>query len=131
MREGRARLPRFGRIGSIAAAVPVQSRARGLPRSPKRAPRRRRCPMPPPAAAFGCNTYSYTLSSRADDCLEHLVRLGFREFELMMVPGHLWPPEVDAAGRTTLRRRVEALGASIVTLNMPNIDMNVAGIAPE
>jgi L-ribulose-5-phosphate 3-epimerase len=87
--------------------------------------------MPLPAAAFGCNTYSYTLSSPADDCLAHLAGLGFREFELMMVPGHLWPPEVGAAGRTALRRRVEALGVAIVTLNMPNIDMNVAAIAPE
>jgi len=50
---------------------------------------------------------------------------------VMMVPGHCWPGELDAAARTALRRRVDALGAKIVTLNMPNIDMNVAGIAPE
>ena len=87
--------------------------------------------MKAPAAAFGCNTYSYSLSHSARDCLVHLAGMGFREFELMMVPGHLWPPDIDAAGRKALRRRVEALGVNVVTLNMPNVDMNVAGIAPE
>jgi L-ribulose-5-phosphate 3-epimerase len=87
--------------------------------------------MKPPTAAFGCNTYSYSLSHSARDCLVHLAGMGFREFELMMVPGHLWPPDVDAAGRKALRRRIEALGIKVVTLNMPNVDMNVAGMAPE
>jgi L-ribulose-5-phosphate 3-epimerase len=84
-----------------------------------------------PAAAFGCNTYSYTLSHTAEECLTHLAAAGFRQFELMMVPGHCWPGECNAAVRIALRRCVERLGAEVVTLNMPNIDMNVAGIAPE
>lgn len=83
------------------------------------------------ASAFGCNTYSYTLSHGAEACLTHLAEQGFREFEVMMVPGHCWPAEMDAAARRALRRRVAALNARIVTLNMPNVDMNVAGIAPE
>ncbi len=83
------------------------------------------------ASAFGCNSYSYTLSHSAAACLTHLAEKGFREYEVMMLPGHCWPGELDAAARTALRRRVDALGAKIVTLNMPNIDMNVAGIAPE
>ena len=87
--------------------------------------------MRPTAATFACNTYAYTLSHRAEDCLAHLGELGFSEFELMMYPGHFWPPDADAAARSALRRRVEALGARIVTLNMPNIDMNVAGASPE
>lgn len=83
------------------------------------------------ASAFGCNTYSYTLSHSAEACLTHLAAKGFAEFEVMMVPGHCWPAELDVAARAALRRRIEGLGAKVVTLNMPNIDMNVAGIAPE
>ncbi|MCK6450027.1 MAG: sugar phosphate isomerase/epimerase [Alphaproteobacteria bacterium] len=83
------------------------------------------------AAAFACNTYAYTLSHRAEDCLAHLADLGFDEFELMMYPGHFWPPDADAAARRRLRQSVEARGARIVTLNMPNIDMNVAGASAE
>ena len=83
------------------------------------------------AAAFGCNTYSYSLSRPADECLAHLVSLGFSEFEVMMVPSHLWPPDITLAARKALRRRIDKLGASVVALNMPNVDMNVAGLAPE
>lgn len=82
-------------------------------------------------AAFGCNTYSYSLSRPADECLAHLVSLGFSEFEVMMVPSHLWPPVITLAARKALRRRIDKLGASVVALNMPNVDMNVAGLAPE
>lgn len=82
-------------------------------------------------SAFGCNTYSYTLSHEVGMCLAHLAGQGFAEFEVMMVPGHCWPAELDMAARTALRGKIDALGAKVVTLNMPNIDMNVAGIAPE
>jgi L-ribulose-5-phosphate 3-epimerase len=83
------------------------------------------------AAAFGCNTYSYSLSRPAEKCLTHLVSLGFSEFEVMMVPGHLWPPDITLAARKALRGRIDKLGARVVALNMPNVDMNVAGIASE
>jgi sugar phosphate isomerase/epimerase len=49
----------------------------------------------------------------------------------MMVPGHLWPPEISGAGRKALRRRIAKLGARVVALNMPNVDLNVAALAPE
>lgn len=82
-------------------------------------------------STFGCNTYSYTLSHTAENCLTHLADLGFSEFELMMVPGHLWPPEVDSAARKALRRRIGKLGVKVVALNMPNVDFNIAALAPE
>ena len=80
-----------------------------------------------PAPIFACNTYAYTISHGAQDCLAHLADLGFSEFEVMMYPGHLWPPDADAAARRALRQLVAARDLRIVTLNMPNIDMNVAG----
>jgi len=87
--------------------------------------------MSPPAAAFACNTYSYTITHTVTDCLTHLAELGFREVELMMYPGHLWPPEIGARARRALRRHTESLGTRVATLNMPNVDMNVAGATPE
>jgi L-ribulose-5-phosphate 3-epimerase len=80
---------------------------------------------------FGCNTYSYTVSHEASACLRHLAELGFSEIELMMYPGHLWPPDMDAASRRELRRSIEALGLRLVSLNMPNIDMNIAGASAQ
>lgn len=81
--------------------------------------------------SFACNTYSYTMSHTAGDCLAYLADLGFSEFELMMYPGHLWPPDMDAAQRAALRRLVENRGLRIGTLNMPNVDMNIAGASAQ
>ncbi|NBS57098.1 MAG: sugar phosphate isomerase/epimerase [Betaproteobacteria bacterium] len=81
--------------------------------------------------SFACNTYSYTMSHTAGDCLAYLADLGFSEFELMMYPGHLWPPDVDAAQRVALRRLIESRGLRIGTLNMPNVDMNIAGASAQ
>ncbi len=87
--------------------------------------------MPPPTGAFACNTYAYTLSHAAGDCLGHLADLGFADIELMMYPGHFWPPDADAQARRALARLIESRGLRVVTLNMPNIDMNVAGASAE
>jgi sugar phosphate isomerase/epimerase len=83
------------------------------------------------AAQFGCNTYSYMRSLPAAECVARLSDLGFREFELMVHPGHLWPAELSADRRRSLRRQLERLGVRLVTLNMPNIDVNVAGASVE
>ena len=87
--------------------------------------------MPPATAAFACNTYAYTVSHTAEDCLSQLGGQGFSEFELMMYPGHLWPPETSPASRRSLRQMIETRGWRIVSLNMPNIDMNIAGASIE
>ena len=50
---------------------------------------------------------------------------GYGATELMLSPGHLWPAELNAAARRELR----ALGETrlpIATLNMPNLDINIA-----
>jgi L-ribulose-5-phosphate 3-epimerase len=80
---------------------------------------------------FAINTYAYTLSYAAADCLRHLAAQGYTHFELMMYPGHLWPAHTDAAARRALRSLVEAGGLRIMSLNMPNIDLNVAAAAEE
>jgi L-ribulose-5-phosphate 3-epimerase len=82
-------------------------------------------------AAFAVNTYSYTLREPARDCLRKLSRRGFNEFELMMYPGHLWPAELEAAQRRQLRDYVEGEGLAIRTINMPNVDMNLAAATGE
>lgn len=87
--------------------------------------------MPPATASFACNTYAYTLSHTAENCLRRLGDLGFSEFELMMVPGHLWPPEATGAERRALRQLIDRQGWRLTTLNMPNVDMNIAGLSAE
>ena len=83
------------------------------------------------ASPFAINTYSYTLSHTAPDCLRHLAAQGYADFELMIYPGHLWPAATDAAARRELRALLAAERLRLITLNMPNIDMNVAAAAEE
>ena len=83
------------------------------------------------ASMFGCNSYSYMRSHAAEACLARLADQGFQEFELMVHPGHLWPAELSAERRRTNRRLIEARGLRLTALNMPNIDINVAGAAAE
>lgn len=85
----------------------------------------------PGNAAFAVNTYSYTLRSSARDCLRSLASRGFREFELMMYPGHLWPTEVNAVQRRELRDWLEGEGLMLRTINMPNVDLNIAAATRE
>jgi L-ribulose-5-phosphate 3-epimerase len=80
---------------------------------------------------FGCNTYSYMRSHSAEACLARLADFGFQEFELMVHPGHLWPADLSAEQRRAIRRMMDQRGLQLTTLNMPNIDINVAGAAAE
>jgi sugar phosphate isomerase/epimerase len=83
------------------------------------------------AAGYAVNTYSWTLSHPAQACLEGLAARGHRLFEVMMYPGHMWPADMDAAARRALRRFLDDRGLSVITLNMPNVDINVAGATPD
>jgi sugar phosphate isomerase/epimerase len=83
------------------------------------------------ASMFAVNTYSYTLTHDVRSCVAALGERGYTEFELMMYPKHLWPADIDRAGRQALRRFIEPNGLRITTLNMPNIDLNVAAAAAE
>lgn len=83
------------------------------------------------AAMFGCNDYAYMLTHGAEHCLTRMAERGFREFELMVHPGHLWPAELDAAKRRALRNLIERHGLQLTTLNLPNIDINLASTTPE
>jgi sugar phosphate isomerase/epimerase len=70
-------------------------------------------------------------SHSAEACLARLASLGFTEFEVMVHPGHLWPADLPAEARRALRRTIESRGLRLTSLNMPNIDINVAGAAAE
>ena len=87
--------------------------------------------LPNAASMFGCNTYSYMRSHSAEACLARLADQGFEEFEVMVHPGHLWPADLSPEQRRALRRTIERRNLRLVSLNMPNIDINVAAAAAE
>jgi len=82
-------------------------------------------------AGYAVNTYAWTLSHPAQACLEGLAARGHRVFEVMMYPGHMWPADMDGAARRAFRRFLDERGLSLTTLNMPNVDINLAGATPD
>lgn len=79
---------------------------------------------------FGINTYSYTQSMPAVDCVRTLAERGVRSVELMLYPGHLWITDSLEILRN-LRLAIEQSGVSSVSLNGPNIDLNIAAATAE
>lgn len=84
------------------------------------------------AAAFAVNTYPFAARLPLEPCLNHLADQGYRTFEVMLISGHYWP-SLDEGGRE--RQRIAALlaarGLRILTLNQPNLDINLASAVPE
>lgn len=81
-------------------------------------------------AGFGVNTYSYIFGGSAADTVARLADQGYGGVELMFFPGHLWPAELDASKLRSLRQLCEQR-LRLVSVNMPNVDMNVAAAAEE
>jgi L-ribulose-5-phosphate 3-epimerase len=82
-------------------------------------------------AAYGVDTYSFTQSFRAHECLQLLADLGYRRFEIMLVPGHFWPSVDGNAGRQEIESLVARNSLQILTLNQPNLDVNLSSTVPE
>lgn len=82
-------------------------------------------------ASYGINTYSFTHKLRARDCLEQLADSGYRRFEIMLVPGHFWPSLDGISGRREIESLVARKSLQILTLNQPNLDVNLSSVVPE
>ena len=80
---------------------------------------------------YGVNTYSFTQTHRAGDCLEQLADLGYRRFEIMLVPGHFWSSLDGETGRRQIESLVGRKSLEILSLNQPNLDVNLASLVPE
>ena len=79
---------------------------------------------------FGINTYSYTQTMTAADCLRHLADMGARAFELMFYPGHLWITDTPET-LTEIRNVISTNSLELMSLNAPNIDLNIAAATQE
>ena len=79
---------------------------------------------------FGINTYAYTQSMTAADCLRHLADKGVRSFELMFFPGHLWITDGNEA-LADIRNVLSAGDLTLMSVNGPNIDLNIAAATEE
>lgn len=83
------------------------------------------------AHPYGVNSFSYKWTHSAADCVRHLAGMGFDEFELMTMPGHLWPDDLDDAPRRALLASFDDLGVRIRSLNHTSLDQNLCSPLPE
>jgi sugar phosphate isomerase/epimerase len=79
---------------------------------------------------YGINTYSYTQSLSAAACVRHLADKGTRAIELMFFPGHVWLTD-EAASLKELRDAITSNGVTLLSMNSPNIDLNIAAATEE
>lgn len=86
---------------------------------------------PTKKSIFGINTYSFTRSHRAQDCLQLMARAGYRRFELMMIPGHFWPSIDGLSGVRDIESILARDSLEIQTVNQPSLDVNLASNFPE
>jgi len=82
-------------------------------------------------AGYGINTYSFTRTLRARECLAQLADLGYRRFEIMLVPGHFWPSLDGDVGRREIESLIGSNSLQILSLNQPNVDVNLSSVVPE
>ena len=54
---------------------------------------------------FGGSTFSYMWRTPALDAMRELRAVGLNDFDILAVPGHLWPDDLDTAQRRTAERR--------------------------
>jgi sugar phosphate isomerase/epimerase len=81
--------------------------------------------------AIGGNTFSFMWSHPALEAMDRLNTLGLSAFDVIVTPGHLWPTEIDSAGRAELRKTLEARGYTLDSLNPPATDYNLASLTPD
>ena len=80
---------------------------------------------------YGVNSFSYMWTQSALECVRHLAQTGFDEFELMTMPGHLWPDELDEVQRRVLLAHFDDLGVRVRSLNHTGLDQNLCSALPE
>ena len=80
---------------------------------------------------LGASTFSYVYTHRALDSMLHMSTLGFRDFELVITPPHIWPSALDMAARAEIPRRLAARGLTIRSFCFPMDDNNLNSILPE
>ena len=78
-----------------------------------------------PALCIGGSTFSFIWKEHALTAMEKLLPLGLNDFDVLMVPGHLWIDEFTPESTAKLRRDLDSRGIRIDSLNLPALDLNL------
>jgi hypothetical protein len=71
--------------------------------------------------ALGASTWTYLQACDLQAAVRRLQTLGYRRFDVLTIPPHLWPYDIDVAQRHALRDLLVTLGVSFDSLNLPSL----------
>lgn len=77
------------------------------------------------------STFSFMWTLPALTAMRQLQELGLNDFDILTVPGHLWPPDLSSGERRALKQDMDRDGIRIESLNLPSIDLNLASCVPD
>jgi len=81
--------------------------------------------------SYGGSTFSWMWQSSALDAMRRLASLELNDFDVLVLPGHLWHLEMDQGARRKLATTLRGEGLRIESLNIPALDHNLASCVPE
>jgi sugar phosphate isomerase/epimerase len=76
------------------------------------------------------STFPFLYSHSGPDALKHLAAQGYRNFELMIFPPHLWPSEMTPAAKAGLRAWLDGEGCAVTSFCYPLLDNNPNSTCP-
>lgn len=79
---------------------------------------------------IGASTFSHLYDHPFGDTLRRIAELGFRYVELLTMPPHLRPGELDGSAKVAMRAQLEALGLEVVAIGPMYFDLNLASTNP-
>ncbi|MFM0349716.1 sugar phosphate isomerase/epimerase family protein [Paraburkholderia sp. RL17-347-BIC-D] len=74
---------------------------------------------------FGGSTFSFMWQDTALAAMRKMQKLDLNDFDVLVVPGHLWPDELSAADRSGMAGNLRREGIRIESLNLPALDLNL------
>jgi len=78
----------------------------------------------------GAATYAWLWDQSLEYAIDRIADIGFRTFEIMTAPPHVWPRGMDAAARRALRRHYEKRDLTLTSLNPTFLDLNMVSPNP-
>lgn len=80
---------------------------------------------------LGASTWTYLQACDLQSAVRRLQTLGYSRFDVLTIPPHLWPYDIDVAQRRALRDLLVTEGVSFDSLNLPSTDQNLCSVTPQ
>jgi L-ribulose-5-phosphate 3-epimerase len=77
---------------------------------------------------LGASTWTYLQACDLQSAVRRLQTLGYSRFDVLTIPPHLWPYDIDVPQRRALRDLLVTEGVSFDSLNLPSTDQNLCSV---